>query len=289
MDKLNIVYSILVTESFGMAGRFCSILVDASIFIAAASVSLGFTTIAFNKTFLCLAAACLLYFVSGSLIVITHWGDNIAVTKLFNYLAFFGLAFLWSRLSYTDPKLLLLAAIYGGVVCAFFLGGWAIFQTFIQPIDRVEGLAGNTLPFATVASTAYFLSLIGIVVLERKTCKFIAMAGLFLAMFAIFTSQSRTMFPVIFLAPLIIFILVPQSRKLLSEQRFIIALCLSILLMILNFDGIISRFYHAINYVQINGFSPSKGDSMGIRYALWTCASQEWSQNFWFGRPARNN
>lgn len=278
----------LVIAAFGLGGSVGSFLVTGAIFIALVSVSLGFTVLGVTRPILWLSAVCALYMFSGLLIVITHWGDNIALDQLLRYLTFCGLVFLWSRFAYTAPQLLLNAAVIGGIVCAFCVGGWAIYETIYHPLLRAEGMAGNALPFATVAGCGYFLSLIGIIVLKRKTSKIIAIAGLFLAMYAIFASQSRTMFPILLLAPIVAFILFPESRKLLTARTIFVLLIISGLVLFLNQDIMTVRFLTAVNYLSQHGFTPAKDDSLGIRFALWTCGSQAWAQNFWFGFGPEN-
>lgn len=274
-DRLNFGYLIALYAMLGAGGSIFTALVIGAIGFSLFRLLVGRLPLTGDRMARTMAAAGVLYFLSGALMVVLQPGDG-NLSLLWERAPFLGFVALFAQLRLSDRDTLRKGLEMGALIGAFGLAAWLAVELalFDGPIAdfRAQGPSGNPGPLATTAAFLFAVNLFAVAQGADRPHR-LAAAGALLAALAVGLSGMRTLLPALVLIPVVCLWAFPRARGT-ALRPVNLALAAAFVLVLAAVAGglIAGRVADAFDYVADIGLQPSGTHSLGQRIAMWSCA-----------------
>ena len=154
----------------------------------------------------------------------------------------------------------------------------------LRSTEPASGGAGNPAVYGTAMTLLGAISLAGLFSVSRWS-RAAAIAGFALGMAGLLLSESRTLYPMLVLLPLIVVVVAP-SKKLLTLTA--VALIFAGAIALLGGNILLTGYRVAIQDIERIASDDDHSGSIGVRAALWTASMEAFAQKPILGHGPQN-
>lgn len=284
---LNRRYMVVLYVALGIGGSAFSVLAIGAAIFSTAKLAMRRLTITRSPAAFSLAIAGLCYLASGLLMIANNPTDTSNYSIALERLVFLGFLPLFLQISLSHHESLRNSLETGSALGAVAVAVWALAEWSVSPLETVNfrayGAPGNPGPFATSAAILFAVCLLAAFRPDR-TRRSLFVAACACGALAVLMSGMRTLFPVLFLLPVLVALTWPEARRRLINRRSLWVLA-AMALVLLAVGGPVAghRVAHLLDITNATGLSPNADNSLGQRIALWQCAIDAFRQAPVFG------
>ena len=172
-----------------------------------------------------------------------------------------------SRLRLSPPGDLLGAFALGAAFCGLLALPLALYQSS-QLGMRVEGGAGNALPFALLSCLSGQIGLLNAID-EKRWKRMLGWAGYLAAFICLVLSESKGLLPPMLLGPIVLLIVFPEARRSVFCIRSFAILVVAVLIVAPFSQALIARVEMTTNYLLADDTATVADASTSERLVLW--------------------
>lgn len=269
----NLAFTFAFFALSGVVGSASSILFTAAGVWAIVSLAEGRYSLKSERDWQIVGAATAVYYLSGAVATVIHWGDAETLTQLFERMPFLFLLPLVSRFSIGPSPVLLVAARHGAAVG--LLAGFLIAShQWVNGNLRPSAFSGNPNVFAITTVILMVVVLSGIQFC-KKNWKIVFWISVTMGLVSCFLSGSKAGTGIAVFV--FLFGLFCESRLITPRYIFLTLFAFGLVGVVLtNVTSMDARVSQMID--QLMAEDPSELTSTGARIAMWQCGIESWKK-----------
>ncbi|APH72396.1 O-antigen ligase family protein [Aquibium oceanicum] len=274
LDRNNKLFTVAVMGGGGVIGSGISILVGGSVYANLYHAARGRISLPRDRDVLTITAAFAFFYCVQAFSSIIHYSHLKSLWPLVQYGPFLAFPLIYARVAISRRKALATATEVGFVLGAIAGFIFAAIEIFWIGASRAEGLSGNQGPFAVVNAVIYG----GCIVAALRHGGAIGVTSLVAAALAagtILMSGTRSLWPMIVVAPVLLVFLYPsEARRFFSPKRAAIAGALALVIGVFAFPLAQDRIAALLSDYDRVFVEGKLDNSLGTRLRVWETGYQ---------------
>ncbi len=269
LDRNNKLFTAAVMGGGGVIGSGISILVGGAVYANLYHAMRGRLSFTKDRDVRAITMAFAFFYLVEAFSSLIHYSHLKSLWPLVQNVPFLAFPLIYARLEISRRAAIATALEAGFVIGAFAGFIYAAVEVFWMGAVRAEGLAGNQGPFALVNTVIYG----GCIIVALRNGGTVGLASLVAAVLAagsILMSGTRSLWPIILIAPVVLAFLYPaEMRRLFSPRRAAIAGALALVIGVLAYplaEARIDNFLSDYDRVFAEG---DLDNSLGTRLRVW--------------------
>jgi O-antigen ligase len=270
MRRNNAIFTFLACVFFPWVGTVLSFLVNGAGLWAVIRLSLKHFRLQFDRHMLIIAALFGIYFLSGLLLSIAHFGKDGSFETVLNRIPYLFFLPLLSRYSLSSPSQTRHALENGALVGAAIAAAFALVHVS-HGFARAEAYSGNPGPFAT-GSLAILIILLNAAFANKGLRRRLFAIALILPLISLAASGMRTYWLVVpIVAAMALFSGHHPDRRTVLIASVLAVIHVTVMWFVAG-DAIEQRVLLLLNDYRNSGLNPDATTSLGQHLSVWTCA-----------------